>query len=553
MPVAPSGRQQLKGAECSLFKREIQSFVYKEVKRQKGESGILKAATKIRKSISSGFFNDFHLISNNKDIFNLSNNSFLETWQNASSPKIIIASKNKTCLNLNLQIRERIFGKPDLPIQKGDIVTIGSNNYVKGVFNGEFAVVNNVCIDVTKRDIPLKGRGIVTLSWRNIELIFPDSENGSKVVEGKMLENFLYGETSLRPEEIQALRVDFKIENPNLKNNTIEYHEAILKDEFYNCLLIKYGYAVTCHKAQGGEWGNVFTIWDHDNSLNFDFSNSKQSKAGKTNQDFYRWAYTAITRASKTLYALNPPIFNSYSNMAFVDSAALNALNSLSKTIADEEEISLDNELLQQLTNLQLLDQAIPLQDHFVKVRHEVRKHYIEIVGWEKIGYEIRYTFQRENTKAVFRTSVNGQNEFKNPFAPMLKLSLNDEFNQQLVSIFTHLPNVVIKRNTVETIVGKIEFDFDLEEQFPFIVSFYDDIVLKLGKLGVIIKEIEHLSYRERYFFKRNQETATLDFIYNADGFWSRVETILNMTNSQKLVTEIQTLIQSFKKDFHAS
>jgi superfamily I DNA/RNA helicase len=128
---------------------------------------------------------------------------------------------------------------------------------------------------------------------------------------------------------------------------------------------MKYGYAVTCHKAQGGEWDNVFTVWDNDNMEGFDCFTDKQRRAGKTNQDFYRWAYTAITRASKTLYALNPPFFNSYSAMAFLDVTVLNALNELTGNQVQTEEISLDNELLQQLSMLNLLEQPVTIAGSF--------------------------------------------------------------------------------------------------------------------------------------------------------------------------------------------
>ena len=118
----------------------------------------------------------------------------------------------------------------------------------------------------------------------------------------------------------------------------------------------------------------------------------QQIKRSKDNESFYRWAYTAITRASKNLYALNPPFFNSYSAMAFLEVTVQNALNELTGHQFQTEEISIDNEILQQLSMLNLLEQPIPLQDHFIKVRQAVRKQYIEIVGWEKMNYEIRYS-----------------------------------------------------------------------------------------------------------------------------------------------------------------
>jgi hypothetical protein len=555
--LPPVGDNSSKAFEAAYlaekFNVSSEETEMKEVKRQGGESGILKAAAKIRKSISARFFNDFNLRSNGNDILNPSYEKFLDTWQEVATPKIIIASKNKTCLDLNLQIRERIFGNANLPVQKSDIAIIGGNNYRKGVLNGEFAVINDVSDIVTERTIALRGKNPVTLYWRDVELVFPDAESNNKIVKGKMLENFLYGDNYLKPEETQALYVDFTTRHKGLKPKTEEFKEVIMQDEYFNCLLMKYGYAVTCHKAQGGEWDNVFTVWDNDNMEGFDYFTDRQRRTGKTNQDFYRWAYTAITRASKTLYALNPPFFNSYSAMAFLDVTVLNALNELTGNQVQTEEISLDNELLQQLSALNLLEQSVPLQDHFIKVRQAVRKQYIEIVGWEEIGYEIRYSFMRQQDKAAFRTYVNGQYEFKKPFALMPNLSPNSAFNNTLAEILNHLPNVSIKRNTAETILNQIEFDFDLEEEFPFTRSLYDDLVLLFKETDIAIDDIEHQQYKERYTFKRNQELAVLDFEYKKNGFFGRVVPIQNQTNSQILIYDIQAALLTFKQEEYAS
>jgi tRNA A37 threonylcarbamoyladenosine biosynthesis protein TsaE len=555
--LPPVGDNSSKAFEGKYLKEHFnissEETEMKEVKRQGGDSGILSAAAKIRKSISAGFFNDFNLRANGKDIVNPSYETFLDTWQEAGSPKIIIASKNKTCLDLNLQIRERRFGNANLPVQKSDIVIMGGNNYRKGVFNGEFAVINEVSDVVTQRTIALRGKDPVTLRWRDVELVFPDGESNNKIVKSKMIENFLYGDNYLKPIETQALYVDFTNRHKELKPKTEEFKEAIMQDEYFNCLLIKYGYAVTCHKAQGGEWDNVFTVWDNDNMEGFDCFTNKQRRAGKTNQDFYRWAYTAITRASKTLYALNPPFFNSYSAMAFLDVNVLNALNELKGIQVLNEEISIDKELLQQLSELNLLEQPIPLQDHFIKVRHALRKQYIEVIRWEKIGYEIRYNFMRGEDKAVFKTFVNGKYEFKNAILPMLNISPNNVFNNSITEILNHLPNVSIKRNTAETIISQIEFDFELEEEFPFTRSLFDDLVLLFKETDIAIDNIQHHQYKERYTFKRNSEKAVIDFEYKKNGFFGRVVPIQNMTNSQELISSIQSALHTFKKEEYAS
>jgi hypothetical protein len=524
----------------------------REVKRQGGNSGILSSAEKIRRSISAGFFNDFNLRSNGIDVFNPDYDTFLDTWQKETATKIIIASQNKTCLDLNLRIRELRFGRSELPIQKSDLVIMGGNNYRKGIFNGEFGVINNVGDIVEQRTIALRAKALVTLTWRDVELVFPDAEGSSKIVTGKMLENFLYGANYLKPEETQALYVDFINRHKSLKRKTEEFKQAITQDEYFNCLLIKYGYAVTCHKAQGGEWDKVFTVWDNDTMEGFNCFRDKQRRTGKTNQFFYRWAYTAITRASKSLYALNPPFFNSYSSMALLDTKVIHSLNELSGNQIQAEVIFLDNDLQEELTTLKISEHSIPFQDHFIRVREAVRKKHIEIVGWEKVGYEIRYFFRLEKFNAVFRTYVNGKDEFKQPFASMPKLSPDNTFNSVLSEILSHLPNVTIKRNTSESIIKQIEFDQKIEEELPFTRSLFDDMLLYFKDSNTLIEDVEHLQYKERYTFVRNNERAVLDFEYNKNGFFGRVLPVQKLSNSNRLIFEIQNALLTFKSEEYA-
>jgi hypothetical protein len=534
------------------FHVSVEETEMMEVKRQEGESGILKAAAKIRKSISAGYFNNFNLRVNGKDILNPIFEEFLDTWQQAPSPKIIIASKNKTCLDLNLQIRALRFGNANLPIQKSDIIIIGGNNYRKGVLNGEFAVVNDVSDTCTIRTISLKGKDAVTLRWRDIELLFPDNETSNKIVKGKVLENFLYGDNYLKPDETQALYVDFKMRHKNLKHKTEEFKEAIINDEYFNCLLMKYGYAVTCHKAQGGEWENVFTVWDHEIQEGFDCFVDKQIKRSKDNENFFRWAYTAVTRASKMLYALNPPFFNSYSTLSFLDNSVMQSLAELTGQQAQSEEISLDEELLAQLSGFKLLEQPVPIQDHFIKVRHASRKQYIDIVGWEKKNMEIFYFFKRESQIATLKTWINSENRFNGKFQKLPLHTNSEEFYGVVESLLKILPNVTIKRNTAETIISQIEFDIETEERYPFTRSLFDDLVSVLEGSGIIIDDLQHQQYKERYTFIRNQEKVVIDFEYNRHGFFGRVLPLQKASNSLKLISEIQVALQTFKMEENA-
>ncbi|KKK74781.1 hypothetical protein LCGC14_2880310, partial [marine sediment metagenome] len=89
-----------------------------------------------------------------------------------------------------------------------------------------------------------------------------------------------------------------------------EFKEAIKTDPYFNALLLKYGYAVTCWKAQGGEWQNSIV----------DFSTKSSDKLNKT---YFRWCYTALTRCKETLFCLNEPqigIFDKTKKQGFDES-----------------------------------------------------------------------------------------------------------------------------------------------------------------------------------------------------------------------------------------
>ncbi|HNQ41412.1 MAG TPA: AAA family ATPase, partial [Saprospiraceae bacterium] len=290
------------------YKVSVSQVEMKEVKRQDANNGILISATKIRQCLTSGYFNDFDLRENKKDIFNPKYHEYLETYKAQQDQKIIICYKNKTALDLNLNIRCERFGS-NLPIQSTDTVIIGVNNYRLGIMNGEFAVVSEASPTVESREVTFYNKGgkteIIRLTWRSVSLILPDENNQPKTVNGYILENYLYGDNYLKPEEQRALYVDFKNRHPKLKKGTEEFKEAIYNDKFFNCIQLKFGYAVTCHKAQGGEWANAFVFWDRGTQANFNFYESKHNRTGKTNSEFYRWAYTAVTRASKKLFCIN--------------------------------------------------------------------------------------------------------------------------------------------------------------------------------------------------------------------------------------------------------
>lgn len=526
----------------------------KEVKRQDADNGILLAATKIRQSLTSGFFNDFNLTENKKDVFNPLYQNYLETYKAQKGKKIIICYKNKTALDLNKYIRIDKFGG-NLPIQSSDTVIIGANNYNLGIMNGEFAVVSEASATVETREVRFRVKDdkteAVELTWRKGTIILPDENGQPKTVSGYILENYLYGDNYLKPEEQRALYVDFKNRYPKLKKGTDEFKEAISTDKYFNAIQLKYGYAVTCHKAQGGEWPNAFVFWDRGVKTNFNFLETKQDKNGKANADFYRWAYTAITRASEKLFAINPPFFSSFSEMNFVDVSVQKAFEELSGENSEVVELEFDGEVLDILQKFQLQDAPLTIQDHFIQRWYQLKKHYIEIIEFRKVGYEIWYTFKRENNTAGFKYWVNKKDEFRPTFQKLPARTNSDEFYDSVFKILEQPQPILINRKTAESIISKIIFDIDLEEDKPFLKNLLDSITSQLNP-DEVISEIIHIEYRERYTFNRGSEECVIDFEYNKNGFFGRVLPIENKSNSLALIERIREIVNNLKTTAYA-
>ncbi len=520
----------------------------KEVKRQDESNGILTSATKIRKCLTSGYFNDFDLRENNLDIFNPAYQDYLKTYQAREDKKIIICYRNKTALDLNNAIREEKFGQT-LPIQASDTVIISGNNYRLGIMNGEFAVVTEASPSTDVREIsfytkdgPIKQ---VKLTWRSVTLVLPDENNQPKSIAGFILENYLNGDNYLTSEQQRALYIDFKNRHPGLKKGTEEFKEAIVNDPYFNCILLKYGYAVTCHKAQGGEWPSAFVFWDLGTTSNFNFYESEHNSSGKTNPDFYRWAYTAATRASKNLFCINPPYFSSFSKMIFVEVNVQRAFNELTGQRNPAAEINI-GDVLPKLETLGLTDAPLSIQDHFIHKWHHLRQQNIEITSWKRVSYEIQYQFGKENQTAAFKYWVNGKDEFKANFQKLPALTNSDELFETITKILEGKPQVIVNRSNAKSILAQIEFDISIEEEKPFLKNLFVEINSRLNT-GETINDVQHLHYRERYTIEGHGGTCVVDFEYNSAGFFGRVLPIEKQCNSPELLVKIKQIINNLK------
>lgn len=268
------------------YDKHCKSVLLTQVMRQQLESGILWNATEIRKhhdaptqpplGIKSSGFSDLII---QRNIWSALDDFVADLKRFGNGHAAFISFTNGGVHYLNNQIRQKFYGTKDPPVQNGDYLMVVQNNYLYELVNGHH--VELLDFDPT----PIRQS---SLSFITARIKIP--ENG-EIRKMKVLLDLLYRkEPSLTEAEERELMKNFviRMKHYGIKPKSEEFHKRFITDPYLNALRVKFGYAVTCHKAQGGEWPRVY--------INFEPMLENIPRA-----NFYRWAYTALTRASKEL------------------------------------------------------------------------------------------------------------------------------------------------------------------------------------------------------------------------------------------------------------
>lgn len=306
--LPPVGESVSNALRAEYFQKQglkVMEVELTEVLRQKNDSIILKNAMMIRDLLKKDKRNSLVFEEKKDDVETISANCFLEKYldyrkKSDKNDSVVICFSNKTASRYNRAIRTDLYGK-DVPVRENDVLMIIQNNYNLNRMNGEFVPVLSVG-ERTQQSAPVyvqvggvKQRKIITLNFVQVTVT-----NGlGNPCWCMLLEDLLNSDKpELSIDETRALYINFCMRHPELKQGTQQFSLALMQDAYYNAIRAKYGYAVTGHKCQGGEWGKVFVDYT--------------GRTGLDN-DSLRWAYTATTRAQKTLYVANLPHITPFS------------------------------------------------------------------------------------------------------------------------------------------------------------------------------------------------------------------------------------------------
>ena len=273
----------------------IETASLTQVVRQAEDSGILYNATLLRNALRSNdveIFPKLHL-KGFSDIRKVSGEYLIEELSSAYGrdgieETIVITRSNKRATIYNNGIRNRILYREE-ELSAGDRIMVAKNNYFWTEGNNETDFIANgemMEIRRVRRNNDLYG-----FHFADVIVRFQDYDTE---MELKLIKDSLQSETpALSKAENERLFYTILEDYQEIPTKAGKY-KKMKADPYFNALQVKFAYAITCHKAQGGQWKNVF----------LDIGYITEDMLG---EDFYRWLYTAITRATGTLYLVNLP------------------------------------------------------------------------------------------------------------------------------------------------------------------------------------------------------------------------------------------------------
>ena len=292
-PVGADYSPALDIAEMSNFGEVVYGSM-DEVVRQEQDSGILFNATLVRCMLENGIYEIPKFDMDYKDVASVGGTELLEALQDCydrygRDETIVITRSNKRANRYNDGIR-RINLMAEEELESGDILMVAKNNYhyTERIENCPISFIANG--DIARLRRLRRVEEFYGFRFATATLSFGDYDDTE--IECKVLLDTLHSESpSLTREESERLFREVEKDYLDVKSK-IKRLQEIRENDYFNALQIKFAYAVTCHKAQGGQWKAVFV----DRCI---FGDEPMTK------DMLRWLYTAMTRATERLYFVN--------------------------------------------------------------------------------------------------------------------------------------------------------------------------------------------------------------------------------------------------------
>lgn len=274
------------------FFEPIEYYQLTQVVRQALQSGILKNAANIRWALNNKLQLPIFKTQNHKDFKRIESIDFEDTlvnqYRQIGEKEVVVVTRSNFAANqLNQYIRNRILEKENI-IDIGEKLMSIRNNYYWQTEN-EYSdfIANGDIVEVTNIYSYEEKFGF---NFANIEARINESKIPIELTI--MLDTLSEKQAHLSQEKERQLYNNIFSYYQKDCNNKALIHKAVKEDKYFNALQVKFSKAITCHKAQGGDWHTAFIL------------NEVQASEA-INQEYFRWLYTAVTRAREQIFLVN--------------------------------------------------------------------------------------------------------------------------------------------------------------------------------------------------------------------------------------------------------
>lgn len=528
--LPPVGDKKSWALEEEIFIKKGFKFYLTEMKEVKRQSNnlILRNALKIREILKSDKKSELQFDYDNESFVKISATEIIEKFTDEfPNPElgngVIINYSNVQCFHNNVAVRKKIFPQND-KITVGDLLVINNNNYhtyETELFNGDMAKVVYVNPEIIKQSAPVwcdvdgeKIKKTIHFEFRRIKIRLahhPDE------IDCMIIDNHLHRfEKELSVCEMKALYINFVIRfNETQKSNnekglksykigSEEFKRALKEDPYFNALQVKFGYAITCHKAQGGEWNQVF----------IDYAGQVSLK-----EHPLRWCYTATTRGINKVYALNAPNFSPLQHFKIlaignIGKAPLDAINFNSIPLSP-----FHKEHQHKCKSMQ-----------YWKVLKNLEETPFEIINVETFNFQERYTMKYNEIEFQIQGFHGGAGIFSSPFIVTSEV-LEPKVKSEIENIFN---------NTVYD-----NYQFDYTPSKPFLDNLYSQIAAICSELDITITNIKEEKNYVNYYFITDSNCAYIQFYFNQN---NQLTTALPKTMNPEKDIKLEKLIQKLNE-----
>lgn len=497
--------------ECAIWQGTLETtyslksihFEFKELAPGYNQDVLSTCILPIRNSLDRRSFNYLRVTPHTSKltILDSGKTDFDKHYRQCSpSDTIILAHSLKLCLKFNNYIRKKIFSRGNT-IQQGDRVMLQNRVSVligEGVIpinRGEIGTIISAEASTEVFEQPIKGKGKIKVVFRKVTIQF---ERLLHPVSIQVLDHLLNStEKEVSNLEYVALRNRARRNVIAKYGNDIESNKRALlitRDEYQNAAHLKYAYSITCHRAQGHKWANVFVECESED-------------LEKKNEMYFRWLYTALVCSSSSIYLRHAPIILPWKEIIWNNNpAGYDESYSFVPAISLDDNArgfgSIPKELEADLAKHGFPSDKPFLKDFWLNCHGKLSPQNIQIERIEHRQFHEIYHFKGPNNdKARIIFHYNGKGEFgKRKLLP--KGELTEAIEKALLN---------------ESDVVRKEAQYRFKEET--LNHFHALFLASLSELGIKISRVREHDYSVEYMLQKDKKTVALSISYNDRGF----------------------------------